>query len=63
MSEYLENDCSCGYATHSTNSCGHVYCRNYFDRELKCARLELKVTQETAMEKFTKRLTKAVLKE
>lgn len=63
MSEYVEKDCLCGYATHNTKSCQQKDCSYYLMREVRTGRIEMQNENKRLMEIFTKRVTKAALKE
>lgn len=63
MSDYIHDDCLCGYATHSTKSCQQKDCSNYLKREVKMGQIEMQNENKRQLDLFTKRVTKAVLKE
>lgn len=61
--KYIINDCSCGYATNNTKSCGVKTCHRYIMREIKMAEEEFKFNQEQNFNNFKERCSKAINKE
>ena len=53
---YMENDCSCGYATNNTQDCGQKECDKYIRRELKCAKIELDNDMKKAHKNYINRI-------
>lgn len=60
MSFYVDDDCSCGYATHNTESCTQKDCGRYLTRELRMAQIELQKGSNMVVEIFRKRVEKAI---
>ena len=63
MSDYVHEDCMCGYATHNTKSCQQKDCSEYLNREIKMGRIEMQNENKRILDLFTKRVTQAVSKE
>lgn len=61
--KYIADDCSCGYATNNTQSCGVKTCSLYTMREIKMAEEEFKFKQEQIFKEFKERCSKAISKE
>ena len=61
--KYIANDCSCGYATNNTQSCGVKTCDRYMMREIKMAEEEFKFNQEQNFKIFKERCSDAINKE
>ena len=53
---FMENDCSCGYATNNTTSCEQKECHKYIQRELKCAKIELDNDMKKAHKNYINRI-------
>lgn len=53
---YIQNDCSCGYATNNTKDCKQKECSKYIYRELKCAKIELDHDMKIAHERYITRI-------
>lgn len=61
--KYIADDCSCGYATNNTQSCGVKTCPLYKMREIKMAEEELKFNQEQIFKDFKERCSNAMRRE
>lgn len=57
---YMENDCSCGYATNNTQDCNQKECDRYRTREIKCAKIEFEHDIKIAQERYLERINKVL---
>ena len=60
---YIQNDCSCGYATNNTQNCNQKECNRYVTREFKCAQIEFEQYIKRAQDRYLKRIKASVGKE